>query len=148
MSSDGSRKVRLLMGLAVAGLLVPVVAFGYHDWRSGRECRREFDSGSERYEVCQTTGADRAQVCFNLENVPFMCSERFLEGHSSLLAERDRGLARERQRCASDNGVAQCATGTWARWCRANYFPSSQLNDRQAGEYENRAERCITAGPV
>jgi len=143
MFSLNERRPRFLLRIVLIVLLIPVAAFGYDQWRSGLVCQREFDSASERYEVCLATEADRTQVCFNLENVPWLCSERFLAGHPELLALRATGVAREQARCATEHG-GPCSADDWAEWCRANYLPA----DQPAGEDRKRTMRCTALGPA
>lgn len=145
MKDRWGRAARLVLAVTgVAGAVVVMVG-GFGSWRAGRVCD-EFAAGSERREVCLASGADPAQVCFNLQSVPFMCSAEFLRGHPPLLQRRQDGLAGERRRCAIEYATAEgCRDPEWEAWCSAHYRYEA-TGDKNGGEDHRRHDRCVRAG--
>ena len=134
----------LITTCLAAGFLLMVPGLAYRRW-AGRACG-EFAAGSERHEVCMATGADRAQVCFNLENVPFMCSAEFLRGHPQLLQLQLDGLAAQRRDCAAAHGRTDgCVSSQWRKWC-AEHYGDQGTRDKTGGEDGRRHDRCVAPG--
>jgi hypothetical protein len=133
-------RTRVLALIVLSAALLTSGWFAYDRWSDGGACRREFGSEqeSDAYDVCLLTGADRHSVCDNMENSPFMCSAGFVAGQADIVADRELGLAREREDCADAKGVTGCSGEQWDDWCGERYT-----------QYFNRRilERCLFARP-